>query len=297
MQETAARRTEHSTAAANGQGYANPSALVSTDWVANHLDHPGVRIVEVDVDTSAYEHGHVPGAAGWNWTTELCDPVVRDVISKEALEALLGKSGIIASTTIVLYGDNNNWFAAWAFWQLKLYGHTDVRLMNGGRKKWVAENRQLVRDVPVFKPSRYAAQDADASLRAHLSEVQQASLARSATMIDVRGPQEFTGEMLAPPGLPETCQRGGHIPGAVNVPWGKACNEDGTFRSRAELEALYRSVGVVPDRPVITYCRIGERSSHTWFVLKTLIGHPDVKNYDGSWTEWGNLVGAPIAKG
>jgi thiosulfate/3-mercaptopyruvate sulfurtransferase len=297
MQDTVEWWTEDSGVASNGQGYANPSVLVSTDWVAAHLDHASVRVVEVDVDTSAYEHGHAPGAVGWNWTTELCDPVVRDVVSKPALEDLLGRSGILKSTTIVLYGDNNNWFAAWALWQLKLYGHADVRLMNGGRKKWVAEGRPLVRDMPTFKASRYTAQEPDASLRARLPEVQTASLARSATLIDVRGPQEFTGELLAPPGLPETCQRGGHIPGAVNVPWGKACNEDGTFRSRAELEALYRSVGVLPNTPVITYCRIGERSSHTWFVLKALIGHPDVKNYDGSWTEWGNLVGAPIAKG
>ena len=296
MQAAAKRRTEDS-AAQNGQGYANPSALVSTDWVAAYLDDPAVRIVEVDVDTSAYEHGHAPGAVGWNWTTELCDPVVRDVVPKAVLEELLSRSGILDSTTIVLYGDNNNWFAAWALWQLELYGHADVRLMNGGRKKWVAEGRPLVRDVPTFTPSRYAARDPDASLRARLPEVQHACRERSATLIDVRGPKEFTGELLAPPGLPETCQRGGHIPGAKSIPWGKNCNEDGTFRSRAELEALYRSVGVMPDRPVITYCRIGERSSHTWFVLKALIGHPDVKNYDGSWTEWGNLVGAPIAKG
>jgi thiosulfate/3-mercaptopyruvate sulfurtransferase len=297
MRETVMWRTEDSDAPTNGQGYANPSVLVSTAWVAGHLDHPGIRMVEVDVDTSAYDHGHVAGAIGWNWTTELCDTVVRDVVSKDALERLLGRSGIDRSTTVVLYGDNNNWFAAWASWQLKLYGHPDVRLMNGGRKKWVAEGRPLTREIPRPGHLRYAAQELDTTFRARLAEVQAASATRSATLIDVRGPQEFSGELLAPPGLPETCQRGGHIPGAVNVPWGQACNEDGTFRSRAELEALYRSVGVTPERPVITYCRIGERSSHTWFVLTELMGHPNVKNYDGSWTEWGNLVGAPIAKG
>jgi len=297
MQGTVIWQADESDAPLNGHGYANPNVLVSTDWVASHLDHPGVRLVEVDVDTTAYEHGHVPGAVGWNWTTELCDTVIRDVVPKEALERLLGRSRIMSSTTVVLYGDNNNWFAAWACWQLKLYGHADVRLMNGGRKKWVAEQRPLVREAPILDACVYTAGELDSSLRARLPDVQVASETRSATLIDVRGPQEFSGELLAPPGLPETCQRGGHIPGASNVPWGKACNEDGTFRSRAELEALYRSAGVSIDRPVITYCRIGERSSHTWFVLKELIGHPDVKNYDGSWTEWGNLVGAPVARG
>ncbi|HXH06028.1 MAG TPA: sulfurtransferase [Vicinamibacterales bacterium] len=277
--------------------YAHPEALVSTAWVAEHLNDPKVRIVEVDVDTTAYEQGHIPGAVGWNWSTQLCDTLVRDVIPKAQLERLLGESGIDNDTTVVLYGDNNNWFAAWAFWQLKLYGHQDARIMDGGRKKWLEEGRELTTEVPRIAPTRYRASDPDLRIRAFLPEVQALAREHSAALVDVRSPQEFTGEILAPPGLPETCQRGGHIPGAVNVPWGKACNEDGTFKSREELEALYRSVGVTPDRPVITYCRIGERSSHTWFVLRYLLGYPDVKNYDGSWTEWGNLVGAPVERG
>ena len=214
-----------------------PAVLVTTDWVAQHATDAGVRVVEVDVDTTAYDQGHVPGAAGWNWATELCDTLTRDIVPIKKLEELLGKSGIDNKTTIVLYGDNNNWFAAWAFWQLKMYGHDDVR-----------------------------------------------------------SPQEFTGEILAPPGLPETCQRGGHIPGAKSIPWAKACNDDGTFKSVEDLKALYGAQGVTADKPVIAYCRIGERSSHTWFVLKYLLGFENVKNYDGSWTEWGNLVGAAVEK-
>jgi thiosulfate/3-mercaptopyruvate sulfurtransferase len=258
--------------------------LVSTDWVAKHAHDVSVRVVEVDVDTAAYDQGHAPGASGWNWTTELCDTVVRDIVPKAALERLLGRTGIDNATTIVLYGDNNNWFAAWAFWQLKIYGHEDVRLMDGGRKKWLAEGRPLATDMPLVQPKRYQANAPDLSLRAFLPEVQQAMRTRSVAMVDVRSPQEFTGEILAPPGLPETCQRGGHIPGAKNIPWAKACNDDGTFKSRDELEALYRAQG------------ISERSSHTWFVLKYLLGFTDVKNYDGSWTEWGNLVGAPVER-
>ena len=272
------------------------NVLVTTDWVAQHATDPGVRVVEVDVDTTAYTQGHVPGAAGWNWTTELCDTLVRDIAPLKQLEELLGKSGIDNKTTIVLYGDNNNWFAAWAFWQLKIYGHGDVRIMDGGRKKWLAEGRELATDAPTFSPKTYTASGPDISLRAFLPEVQQAVAARSASLVDVRSPQEFTGEILAPPGLPETCQRGGHIPGAKSIPWGKACNEDGTFKSRDDLTALYGGAGVTADKPVIAYCRIGERSSHTWFVLKYLLGFEHVKNYDGSWTEWGNLVGAPVEK-
>jgi thiosulfate/3-mercaptopyruvate sulfurtransferase len=272
------------------------NVLVTTDWVAQHAADPGVRVVEVDVDTAAYDQGHVPGAAGWNWTTDLCDTVVRDIAPIEKVDALLGKSGIDNNTTIILYGDNNNWFAAWAFWQLKMYGHQDVRIMDGGRKKWLAEGRELTTDKPSAAPKTYKAKPADLSLRAFLPEVMQAVKARSASLVDVRSPQEFTGEILAPPGLPETCQRGGHIPGAKSVPWAKACNEDGTFKSVDELKALYGSVGVTGQTPVIAYCRIGERSSHTWFVLKYLLGFDNVKNYDGSWTEWGNLVGAAVEK-
>jgi thiosulfate/3-mercaptopyruvate sulfurtransferase len=274
-----------------------PEVLVSTDWVAQHRNDPTVRIVEVDVDTAAYDQGHVPGALGWNWTTELCDTVVRDIVPKQKLEELLGRSGITPQTTIVLYGDNNNWFAAWAFWQLKVYGHEDVRLMNGGRKKWLAEGRELETEAPKPTPVSYKAKDPDFSIRALLPEVQAAYKRNDSVLVDVRSPQEFTGEILAPPGLPETCQRGGHIPGAKNIPWAKACNDDGTFKSREDLEALYGTQGVTPEKNVIAYCRIGERSSHTWFVLKYLLGFQNVRNYDGSWTEWGNLVGAPVERG
>jgi thiosulfate/3-mercaptopyruvate sulfurtransferase len=277
--------------------YAHPDTLVSTSWVAEHLRDPNVRIVEVDVDTTSYDQGHIPGAVGWNWNTQLCDTTVRDVIPRARLEELLGQSGIDNNTTVVIYGDNNNWFAAWAFWQLKLYGHADVRIMNGGRKKWIEEGRELTTDKPSVSRKTYRARESDTSIRAYLPQVQAHVAVGDASLVDVRSPQEFTGEILSPPGLPETCQRGGHLPGAVSIPWGKACNEDGTFKSREELEALYKSAGVTPDRRVIAYCRIGERSSHSWFVLKYLLGYPDVKNYDGSWTEWGNLVGAPVEKG
>ena len=273
-----------------------PDVLVTTDWVAQHRADPNVRLVEVDVDTAAYDQGHVPGAVGWNWTTELCDTVVRDIVPKAKLEALLGASGIAPDTTIVLYGDNNNWFAAWAFWQLKVYGHRDVRIMDGGRKKWLAEGRDLDTARPQVQPSKYVARDPDLAIRAFLPEVQRALGDKNTVLVDVRSPQEFSGEILAPPGLPETCQRGGHIPGAKSIPWGKACNEDGTFKSPEELAALYNGQGVTPEKDVIAYCRIGERSSHTWFVLKYLLGFPNVKNYDGSWTEWGNLVGAPVER-
>jgi thiosulfate/3-mercaptopyruvate sulfurtransferase len=270
--------------------------LVSTDWVSQHLTDPSIRIAEVDVDTAAYNQGHVPGAVGWNWTTELCDTLVRDIAPKAKIEELLGNSGIDNNTTIILYGDNNNWFAAWAFWQLKVYGHQDVRIMDGGRKKWLAEGKPLSTDAPKLAKKTYKAKDADNSLRAFLPEVQDAMKAKKAALVDVRSPAEFTGEILAPPGLPETCQRGGHIPGAKSVPWAKAANDDGTFKSVDELKQLYGAVGVTGDKPIIAYCRIGERSSHTWFVLKYLLGYKNVKNYDGSWTEWGNLVGAPVEK-
>jgi thiosulfate/3-mercaptopyruvate sulfurtransferase len=278
--------------------YARPEALVSTEYIAEHLNDPNMRIVEVDTDTTAYNQGHIPGAVGWNWNEQLCDTRIRDIVPKNKLEELLGNSGIDNNTTIVLYGDNNNWFAAWAFWQLKMYGHKDVRLMNGGRKKWLAENRSLTTDMPNIQPKTYRAEQPDLSLRTFLPEVRHAVEHGAGTngvvLVDVRGPQEYSGEILAPPDLPETCQRGGHIPGAKNIPWGKACNDDGTFKDYDELATLYSSMGVTPDKQVITYCRIGERSSHSWFALRYLLGYSDVKNYDGSWTEWGNLVGAPI---
>ena len=273
-----------------------PNLLVTTEWVAQHATDAGVRVVEVDVDTSAYDQGHVTGAAGWNWTTELCDTLVRDIVPAGKLEALLGRTGIDNKTAIVLYGDNNNWFAAWAFWQLKIYGHDDVRIMDGGRKKWLAEGRPLSTDKPSFPAATYKAKAPDNSLRAFLPEVQQAVKSKSAALVDVRSPQEFSGEILSPPGLPETCQRGGHIPGAKSIPWGKNCNEDGTFKSFEDLRSLYAAQGITGNQPVIAYCRIGERSSITWFALKHLLGFDNVRNYDGSWTEWGNLVGAAVEK-
>jgi len=277
--------------------YAHPEVLVSTDWVARHSNDPNVRIVEVDVDTAAYSEGHVPGAIGWAWNTQLCDTVRRDILSKEQLEELMASSGIGNNATVVIYGDNNNWFAAWALWQLKIYGHKDVRLMNGGRKKWLAEGRELSTEAPRYPRAAYRAAAPDLSLRAFLPQVQTAMKDKRAALVDVRSPQEYAGEILAPPGLPETCQRGGHVPGARSIPWGKACNDDGTFKSFDDLKQLYGGEGIDGSRPVIAYCRIGERSSHTWFVLKYLLGFNNVSNYDGSWTEWGNLVGAPVERG
>ncbi len=277
--------------------YAHPEVLVSTEWVAAHANDSNVRVVEVDVDTAAYNEGHVPGAIAWAWNTQLSDQVRRDILSKEQFEQLMSQSGIGNDTTVVLYGDNNNWFAAWALWQAKIYGHKDVRIMNGGRKKWLSEGREVTREIPKPSKANYRAAQPDLSLRAFLPQVQQAVKQNAAALVDVRSPQEFTGEILAPPGLPETCQRGGHIPGARSIPWGKACNDDGTFKTADELKSLYASEGVDGSRPVIAYCRIGERSSHSWFVLKYLLGYRDVTNYDGSWTEWGNLVGAPIERG
>jgi len=280
------------------KNYAHPEVLVSTDWVAENHSRTDVAVVEVDVDTKSYSQGHIPGAHGWNWQTQLCDTTQRDVISKTDLEKLLSESGIDNNTTIVLYGDNNNWFAAWAFWQLKMYGHDKVHLMNGGRKKWLMEGRSLTDEAPRVTTTKYVAQEADtANYRIMLPEVMQAYNNGRTELVDVRSADEFTGKILAPPGLPETCQRGGHIPGAQNIGWGMACNPDGTFKSYEELKEIYESKGVTADKDVIAYCRIGERSSHSWFVLKYLLGYPNVKNYDGSWTEWGNLVGAPVEKG
>jgi thiosulfate/3-mercaptopyruvate sulfurtransferase len=276
--------------------YAHPEVLVTTSWLAEHLRDPRFRLVEVDVDTNAYEQGHIPGATAWSWNTQLADQVRRDILSQSEFENLLASSGVSNDTTLVLYGDNNNWFAAWAFWQAKIYGHRDVRILDGGRKKWIAEGRELTTETPSYPRSAYRALAADLSIRAFLPQVQEQSRNRL-PLVDVRSPQEFTGEIVASPGLPETAQRGGHIPNARNIPWGKAANEDGTFRSYDELKALYSGEGVDGTRPIITYCRIGERSSHSWFVLKYLLGYQSVTNYDGSWTEWGNLVGAPVEKG
>jgi len=277
--------------------YAHPEMLVSTQWVAEHANDSKVRLVEVDVDTTAYDQGHIAGAVGWNWQTQLQDNIRRDLIEKPALEQLLGQSGISNDTTIILYGDNNNWFAAYAFWQLKYYGHTDVRLMNGGRKKWIEEKRPLTTDATKVAPAAYRATGPDESLRARKEHVFAiVDKKGKGSLVDVRSVDEFTGKIIAPPGMSETAQRAGHIPGAANVPWAQAANEDGTFKSADALKQLYQGKGVSGADEVIAYCRIGERSSHTWFVLKYLLGYDNVKNYDGSWTEWGNLVGAPIEK-
>jgi thiosulfate/3-mercaptopyruvate sulfurtransferase len=275
--------------------YKHPEVLVTTDWVARNLNTPGLRLVEVDVDTTAYDKGHIPGAVGWNWQTQLQDNVRRDLIDKPVLEKLLGDSGISNDTTILLYGDNNNWFAAYAFWQLKYYGHKEVRLIDGGRKKWLAQGLVTTTDLPTVTKTTYRAGDPDETIRARKEDISAIlQNRRRAQLVDVRSVDEFTGKILAPPGLSETAQRAGHIPGAENIPWAQAANEDGTFKSFDELKKLYESKGITGGDGVIAYCRIGERSSHTWFALKYLLGYKDVRNYDGSWTEWGNLVGAPI---
>ena len=279
---------------------AHPESIVETEWVAENLGDEGVAVVEVDVDTAAYDQGHIPGAIGWNWSSELNDTVTRDILSREQMQRLLGGSGITKGTTVVLYGDNNNWFATYAFWQLKLYGHRRVKMMNGGRLKWVKEGRPMTTDVPSPDKRTYRASDPDTSIRATRDYVLDvASTANNTGLVDVRAPAEFSGELLAPANLPqEGSQRGGHIPGAANIPWLKAVNEeDGTFKSVEELRDIYqKDAGLNKDNEVIAYCRIGERSSHTWFVLSQILGFPKVRNYDGSWTEYGSIVGAPIEK-
>ena len=277
--------------------YAHPESLVSTDWVAEHGGDANVCLIEVDVDTAAYDQGHIAGAVGWNWQSQLQQSVRRDVVSKAEMEELLGNAGVSSDTTVVLYGDNNNWFAAWAFWQIRYYGHNSIQLMNGGRAKWLAEGRSLTTDVPSPAATTYTASDPDESIRAYRDQVLAGVGGGSISLVDVRSPQEFSGELLAPPNLPqEGSQRGGHIPGAANIPWGQAANEDGTFKSADELAELYGGKGIDGGRETIAYCRIGERSSHTWFVLTQLLGYANVRNYDGSWTEWGSIVGAPIEK-
>jgi thiosulfate/3-mercaptopyruvate sulfurtransferase len=279
-------------------GYAHPEALVETDWLAEHATDPSVRVFEVDVDTTAYEQGHVAGAIGLNWKTDLQQRPVRDLLSKPQLEALLSKNGVASDTTIAIYGDNNNWFAAWFFWLLKYYGHADVRLVNGGRVKWLAEQRQTTTAVPTFKETRYSANGPDASVRALRQYVLDTVENNGKKLVDVRSPKEFSGELLAPENLPqEGAQRAGHIKGAVNVPWASAVAEDGRFKSVDELTRIYGDKGLNGSTETIAYCRIGERSSHTWFVLKYLLGHEKVRNYDGSWTEYGSLIGAPIESG
>jgi thiosulfate/3-mercaptopyruvate sulfurtransferase len=277
--------------------YANPDALVETDWLESAVEDPGIRVIEVDEDTEAYEKGHIKGSVGWNWSTDLHAQVGRDYVDKPELSALLSRSGVGPDTTVILYGGNNNWFAAYAYWILKLRGFDNVKLLNGGRKKWELESRELTQDVPSHEPTSLAISGAERrDIRALRDDV--LGKLGAAAFVDVRSPEEFRGEKLAPDHLPqEQAQVPGHISGAANVPWAKAANEDGTFKSADELKALYEAEGVTSDKEVIAYCRIGERSSHTWFALQELLGYPNVKNYDGSWTEYGSLVGVPVEKG
>lgn len=278
-------------------GYAHPEVLVETTWVAEHLNDPKVRIVEVSVDPTAFDQGHIPGAVAFNWFKDLEEPVIRNIASKERIEELLGKAGISEDTTVILYGDNNNWFAAYAYWLLKYYRHQDARIMNGGRKKWMDEGRPMAKEETRVAPTRYTAKDPDLTIRALRDFVLGSVGGADRALVDVRSPREFTGELLAPEHLPqEGAQRGGHIPGAANIPWSEAVQQDGTFKPAEELEALYQGKGITPEKEVIAYCRIGERSSHTWFVLRELLGFPKVRNYDGSWTEYGSLIGVPIEK-
>ncbi len=276
-------------------GYAT-DVLVDSDWAKAHLDDPTVRFVEVDVDTTAYDQSHLPGAVGWNWTSQLADGVRRDIASREEFSELLGASGLGPDTTIVLYGDNNNWFAAWAYWQLKLFGHRDVRILNGGRKFWLDNGLPLSTDAASAPATTYDLPEPDFSLRAFQSDILPRLGASDFALVDVRSPAEFSGEVIAPPGMSESAQRGGHIPGAASIPWAQTVREDGTFKSHDELADLYEAKGVTPDKDIVAYCRIGERSSHSWFVLHELLGYQRVRNYDGSWTEWGSKVGMPIEK-
>jgi thiosulfate/3-mercaptopyruvate sulfurtransferase len=273
------------------------SALVTADWAEQNLETPGVVFVEVDEDTTAYDGGHIPGAVRINWKTELQDPVRRDFVNKQQFEELLSSKGIGNDDQVVLYGGNNNWFAAYAYWYFKLYGHGDVKLLDGGRKKWELDARPLSKDEVNRPATNYVAvQDQDLSIRAFRDDAVKAI--GVANLVDVRSPDEYAGRLLAPAHLPqEQAQRPGHIPTAISVPWSKAANEDGTFKSDDELRTIYGDAGLDDSKPTIAYCRIGERSSHTWFVLKEILGHSDVRNYDGSWTEYGSLVGVPVALG
>jgi len=272
--------------------------LVTTSWVSEHVDDPAVRVVEVDYDpVTSYHQGHVRGAVLFDWKKDINDEIERNIVSKDGFESLLSRNGISNDTWVILYGDFNNWFAAFAFWVFKLYNHQKVSLMDGGRKKWIAEERELVKDIPTYSPTNYKVSKVNYEYRIFLNDVRARLGSPAVSLVDVRSPDEFTGKILAPPEYPtEHAQRGGHIPGAINIPWGKNINDDGTFKSPEELKKLYQELGITPDKEVITYCRIGERSSITWFVLKYLLGYPKVRNYDGSWSEWGNAVGLPIER-
>jgi len=278
--------------------YSNPNVLVDTQWVEDHLNDSNVRIAEVDYDPKAnYNLGHIPNSVLFDWKRDINDPLTRNILSRDDCLTLLQKAGINDSTTLILYGDFNNWFAAFAFWVFEYYGMKNTKIMNGGRKKWLEEDRPISKEIPSFPMGNFKPTAPNPALRAFLSQVRESLELDKTKRIDVRSPQEFTGEITAPAEYPtEHAQRGGHIPGAVNIPWAKAVNDDGTFKSADELTKLYQTVGITPEKEIITYCRIGERSSHTWFVLKHLLGYPDVKNYDGSWTEWGNMIDNPIEK-
>jgi thiosulfate/3-mercaptopyruvate sulfurtransferase len=278
-------------------GYAKP-VLVTTDWLAERLDDGGIVVAEVDENPDLYEEGHIPEAVKLHWRDDLQDPVERDVVDRATFERLLGERGISNDTTVVLYGDKNNWFAAYAYWYLKVYGHGDVRILDGGRQKWIDEGRELTTDVPAPERASYTAQERDESIRAYRDQVRGWIGQPNQALVDVRSPGEFAGDLVAPPGYEqEGAQRGGHIPTAASIPWASAVQDDGTFKTAAELKELYGGKGVTPDKEVTAYCRIGERSAHTWFVLSELLGYEQVRNYDGSWTEWGNLVDVPIERG